>query len=135
MTKTLLVFAALLVGMSAAQAAPIKAKYCSAVAVHNPSENTVLTNTLGKFAHARALKKLSNQGPNTSAWRSDDSTLQLAVTSNVGDMGSIVTLFDVNQPAGPTRGQLAAYVTQNVASAFQVTQCKDIPGFKTPEIR
>lgn len=135
MTKTLIAFAVLLAGMSAAQAAPIKAKYCSAVAVANRAENTVLTTTLAKFANERSLKKLSNQGPNTTAWRNADSTVQLAVTSNVGDMGSIVTLFDTNQPVGPTPAQLSGYVKNNVASAFTVTLCKDIPSFKTPTIQ
>ncbi|MGQ0740919.1 MAG: hypothetical protein ACT4OG_01300 [Alphaproteobacteria bacterium] len=127
--------AALVLAAAGAQAAPIKAKYCAAVSVYGVSENKLLTDTLGKFANARSLRKLSNQGPNTTAWRNGDSTVQLAVTSNVGDMGSIVTLFDVNEPAGPTRGQLAAYVKSNVASAFRVTQCGDIPGFKTLEIK
>ena len=107
MTKAILVLAALLLGISAAQAAPIKAKYCSAVGVHATQENQLLTDSLGKFARGHALKKLSNQGPNTTAWRNDDSTLQLAVTANVVEQGSIVTLFDTNQPTGPTSAQLA----------------------------
>jgi len=135
MTKTSLVLAALLLGISAAQAAPIKAKYCSAVAVADAAQDKQVTGELGRFASAHALQKLSNQGANTNAWRNADSTVQLAVTSNVEGMGDIVTLFDVNQPIGPTRGQLAAYVTQKVAPIAAVTLCKDIPGFKTPEIR
>lgn len=135
MNKILLVSAALLVGISAAQAAPIKAKYCSAVSVANTTENKLLTDSLAKFAHAHALAKLSNQGPNTTAWRSGDSTVQLAVTSDVPNLGSIVTLFDTNQPVGPTSGQLATYVTQNVQPAFAVALCANISGFKTPEIK
>jgi hypothetical protein len=137
MNRLAIAFALVLAGagVTGAQAAPIKAKYCAAVATYNTNEEQLLTGTLAKFASARSLRKLSNQGPNTTAWRNDDSTVQLAVTTDVGDMGSIVTLFDVSQPAGPTRGQLASYVQQNVASAMQVTPCSDIPGFKTPEIR
>jgi hypothetical protein len=135
MNKTFIVLTVLLAGISAAQAAPIKAKYCSAVAVQNTAENKLLTDSLAKFARAHALKKLSNQGPNTNAWRNDGATVQLAITSNVGDMGSIVTLFDTNQPTGPMREQLAGYVKQNVGSAFTVTLCSDIPGFQTPTIQ
>jgi hypothetical protein len=139
MNKTAIVFALLLAGIAAAQAAQasasIKAKYCSAVAVGNQMENKLLTDALAKFAHAHSLAKLSNQGPNTTAWRNSDSTVQLAVTSNVGNMGSIVTLFDTSQPVGPTSTQLASYVRQQVQSGFTVTLCSDIPGFKTPEIK
>ena len=135
MTKTTIVLAVLLLGISAAQAAPIKAKYCSAVAVADAAQDKQVIGELGRFASAHALQKLSNQGANTSAWRNADSTVQLAVTSNVEGMGDIVTLFDTNQPVGPTRGQLTSYVTQNVAPIAKVTMCSAIPGFKTPEIR
>jgi hypothetical protein len=135
MTKIAIVLAALLVGISATQAAPIKAKYCSAVAVADVAQDKRVIGEMSSFANAHALKKLSNQGANTNAWRNSDSTVQLAITSNIEGLGSIVTLFDTNRPIGPTRGALASFVAQNVAAIAKVTMCSDIPGFKTPEIK
>ena len=135
MNKVVIAFVVVLAGVMAAQAAPIKAKYCSAAAVAGTAQDQQVIGLMSEFASAHALKKLSNQGPNTNAWRSDDSTVQLAVTSNVEGMGDIVTLFDTNKSTGPTRGQLASYVTQKIAPIAKVTMCKDIPGFKTPEIK
>ncbi len=94
----------------------------------------MLTDALSRFANSHSLAKLSNQGPNTMAWRNANSTVQLAVTTNVGQIGSVVTLFDTNQPVGPTSAQLSSYVKQNIGSGFTVTMCNDIPGFKTPVI-
>lgn len=134
MTKALTVLAFLLVGISAAHAAPIKAKYCVAVAATDSAQEKQLTGMVARFAAAHALKKLSNQAPNTDAYRSADETVQVAITTKLGDMGTVLFLFDVNQPIGPSRGQLAAYVKKNVEPAFKVTRCVDIKGFKTPTI-
>lgn len=134
MTRTFIALALLLVGISVAQAAPIKAKYCVAVATTDPAQEKQLTGMVARFAAAHALKKLSNQAPNTDAYRSADETVQVAVTTKLGDMGAVLFLFDVNQPIGPSRGQLAAYVKKNVAPIFKVTICSDIKGFKTPTI-
>lgn len=137
MTKAVLILSLLLAGISAARAAgPIKAMYCVAVDVtQNPAQDQQLTQMMGEFAAVHALKPLAHQGADTHAYRSADETVELAVTSGVPDMGSIVTLFDVNKPAGPASKQLASYVKAKVEPSFKVTQCSDIPGFKTPEIK
>ena len=97
MTRIVIVLSFLLVGISAAQAAaPIKAKYCAAVSVtSDPAQDKQLTQMMREFAATHALKPLSQQGANTLAYRSSDDAVELAVTSGVGDLGSIVTLFDV----------------------------------------
>ena len=135
MTKALAVLAFLLVGISTAQAAPIKAKYCVAVAVPaDPAQEKQLTQLVRNFADAHALKQLSHQAANTDAYRSADESVEVAVTTKLGEMGAVLFMFDVNQPIGPTRAQLTSYVKQKVALLFKVTPCSDIKGFRTPTI-
>jgi hypothetical protein len=106
MTRIVIVLAFLLVGISAAQAAaPIKAKCGAAVSMtSHPAQDKQLTQMMREFAATHALKPLSHQGANALAYRSTDDAVELAVTSGVGDLGSIVTLFDVNQSGGLIRG-------------------------------
>jgi hypothetical protein len=135
MNKAAIAFALLLAGISAAQAAPIKAKYCVAVAVTSDAkQEKQLTGLVAQFAGAHALKQLSHQAANTDAYRSADSTIEVAVTTEVGGLGAVLFMFDTNQPVGPISGQLASYVKRKVAPLFKVTKCSDIEGFKTPEI-
>lgn len=134
MKQTLIVFAAFLIGATAAQAAPIKAKYCVAVAAQEQIQESTLKDLVAQFASAHGLKKLSHQAANTDAYRSDDSTVEVAVTTKVEGMGAVLFMFDTNKPVGPTAGQLSAYVNQKVAPVAAVTKCSDVPGFKTPTV-
>ena len=126
--------ALLLAGVSAGEAAPIKAKYCVAVAATEAPQETQLKDAVAKFASSHALKKLSHQAANTDAYRSADETVEVAVTTKVEGMGAVLFMFDVNNPIGPTRGALAAHVKKNVTPIAKVTPCGEIKGFKTPTI-
>lgn len=107
--------------------------FCVVVEAH-AEQGVALAGVMKRFADS---ENLTNSGRDEEpVFRNHANTLELVVTTYLGPLGSMITLYELQGDRDAALlGRLDAFVRSEVASRWQIRACSDVPDLDTPQRR
>jgi hypothetical protein len=83
-------------------------------------------------AYAKTSGYSIDISPTTHEYSSNDGGMSINVDA-MGPVGVVVSMFARDSIAAPEIKRLSSFIEKNVSPRWGVRQCRDVPGFKTPQ--